>query len=278
MVSAAKQRPPRLGQDGAAHELESGNDYATDSKIARAFKDGPWCWQHKQVIRFIRDCFDQEKNMTSALAVYVALTELASDHQSETFTSTIRQIASKAGTSYRTAISVLKRFERLGLVAIQRNIIADSHEKAASTYTLLRLGNHCIRLVNQNDFQLPISSEEREESNKVSHITRARAPELFEQLQKAVTGLTFEQAMERLEDMLPDRDLKRHRAEYETFCRSKQRKPRITGFLKRLAKSEPEWQPAKATTPKPNAAYQARLRQSEKEGRAELGITEDAST
>jgi len=49
--------------------------------------------------------------------------------------------------------------------------------------------------------------------------------------------------------------------------------PPMRGLLRRLVKAEPEVQPAKPTTPKPNPEYQARLRQAVKEGRAELGIT-----
>lgn len=145
MHSAAKWKPPR-GLDGAAGKetTELVNVYPNDSQIASAVrdtKDGPWCWQSKHVLRFIRDCFDDTNTVSSAIAIYTSLTEIASDHQSETFTCTIREIASKAGTSYRTATSVLKRFERLGVVAIQRNTIAGSKENAPSTYSLLRLGN-----------------------------------------------------------------------------------------------------------------------------------------
>ena len=63
----------------------------------RKIADRPFCWQSKEVLRFIRDCFDATNNIASALAVYVSLTEKASDDQSETFNSRIRDIAAKAG-------------------------------------------------------------------------------------------------------------------------------------------------------------------------------------
>jgi hypothetical protein len=115
---------------------------------ARNIKESPFCWQSKRVLRFIRDSFDESNNVASALAVYVSLTENASDHQSETFDSRIRDIAARAGVSYRTANDVLHRFETLGIIAIRRNAIGNTKQRAPSTYTLLALGNGCPTLGN----------------------------------------------------------------------------------------------------------------------------------
>jgi hypothetical protein len=117
----------------------------------RKIADGPFCWQSKEVLRFIRDCFDATNNIASALAVYVSLTEKASDEQSETFNSRIRDIAARAGVSYKTATSVLHRFEKLRIIAILRNKIENTQENAPSTYTLLGLGNDCPTLGNDQE-------------------------------------------------------------------------------------------------------------------------------
>jgi hypothetical protein len=130
----------------------------------RKIKDGPFCWQSKKVLRFIRDCFDETNNVASALAVYLSLTEKASDTQSETFDCRVRDIAARADVSYRTAMNALLRFETLGIISIRRNCIANTKERAPSTYTLLRLGNDCPRLGNgRKQPSLPRKIEESPE-------------------------------------------------------------------------------------------------------------------
>jgi len=138
----------------------------------RNIKDGPFCWQTKQVLRFIRDCFDTSNSVASALAVYLSLTERASDEQSEQFDCMIRDIAGRAGVSYKTAANVLRRFGVLGLIAIQPNKIKGTQENAPSTYTLLRLGNHYPRLGNQRvQASLPRKIEESPEESEQARRT-----------------------------------------------------------------------------------------------------------
>jgi hypothetical protein len=72
----------------------------------RSIKNGPFCWQSKEVLRFIRDCFDSNNSVASALSVYLALSEKASDEQSEQFDCRIRDIAARAGVSYKTAAEI----------------------------------------------------------------------------------------------------------------------------------------------------------------------------
>lgn len=136
----------------------------------RKIGDRPFCWQSKEVLRFIRDCFDATNNIASALAVYVSLTEKASDEQSETFNSRIRDIAARAGVSYKTVTSVLHRFEKLRIIAIQRNKIENTQENAPSTYTLLRLGSDCPTLGNdQEPASLPRKIEQSLEQSLRTH-------------------------------------------------------------------------------------------------------------
>ena len=128
----------------------------------RNIKNGPFCWQSKQVLRLIRDCFDESNNVASALAVYASLSEKASDKQSETFDCRIRDIAARAGVSYKTAANVLRRLEALTIIAIRRNKTSNTQENAPSTYTLLRLGNRFPTLGNGS---LPVSLPKRIEES-----------------------------------------------------------------------------------------------------------------
>ena len=107
----------------------------------RSTKDGPFCWQNKNILRSIRDYFDATNNVSSALAVYVALTEIASDNQSEVFDRRIGDIATRAGVSYKTASKVLHRLESLSIIAITRHKVCGMNENAPSTYRLLGLCN-----------------------------------------------------------------------------------------------------------------------------------------
>lgn len=111
--------------------------------LQRCTKDGPFCWQNKRVLRRIRDHFDNTNNISSALAVYTTLTEIASDEQSETFQRRILEIGARAGLSYKTTAKVLYRLEALSIIAIRRNKISGTLENAPSTYSLLGLGNEC---------------------------------------------------------------------------------------------------------------------------------------
>ena len=61
----------------------------------RAINDASFCWQHKAALRLIRDSFDAAKTVSSAIGVYVALTEIASDEQAEVFVTTHAWIALK---------------------------------------------------------------------------------------------------------------------------------------------------------------------------------------
>jgi len=137
----------------------------------RKIGDGPFCWQSKPVLRLIRDHFDQTNNVTSAIAVYVTLTEIASDMQAESFDRRIGEIAARAGVSYRTAAKILTCFEKLSIIAITRNKISGTNENAPSTYTLLMLGNGFPTFGNQSDSRsLPRSIEESlKQSSRKSH-------------------------------------------------------------------------------------------------------------
>ena len=145
---------------------------------ARAPGDGPFCYQTKAALRLIRDYFDATGNVSTALAVYVALSEIASDEQSDVFDTTTGHIAKYAGLSARTAGPIVTSLAALGLVNIKQNtvpgFIPDSRIKAPKTYQVLSLRNHCVAFVRQisKKRDLPISEESLEESSEESPETR----------------------------------------------------------------------------------------------------------
>jgi hypothetical protein len=77
-----------------------------------------FCWQEKAVLRQIREAFDLTHNVSSALATYVALTEIASDKQSDSFTTTEAWIARQSGLSVRTVSDRIKVFVEMGILGV----------------------------------------------------------------------------------------------------------------------------------------------------------------
>ena len=111
------------------------------TQCKRTLKDGPWCWQNKHVMKQITETFAETNKAPSARSVMVALTEIASDEQSETFTVSKALIAHKAGVSVKTAERMLAGLEQLGVVQITRDLCEPSPGagaiKSPNTYTLL---------------------------------------------------------------------------------------------------------------------------------------------
>jgi hypothetical protein len=106
----------------------------------RAATDGPFAWFSKSALRKINETFDESGRATSARSLYVALCELASDNQSDSFVVPIRVIATRAGLAPRWAGQLLTSFEALELVSIQRKS-GKGELKLPSTYTLLPMRN-----------------------------------------------------------------------------------------------------------------------------------------
>src|SRR5262245_52995997 len=119
---------------------------ANDGIQPRQTKDGPWCWQSKAAMKTIADVFDATQDIASASSVYLALSEIGSDEGSHSFTLPIKQIADRAAVSYRTAASILTRFEVLKLIAVERHYVEGTKERAPNAFTML--GNGCRTLGN----------------------------------------------------------------------------------------------------------------------------------
>jgi DNA-binding Lrp family transcriptional regulator len=119
-------------------------------------------WCDKAIMRRIRERLEDS---ASALCVYVALCEIASDEAKEEFTATQAHIAAKAGLGVRTVAKRLQDLDGLGVITM-----CTPELKAPSRFTLLSstgnrcrtIGSECGTIGNRVRNQLP-TVEEREE-------------------------------------------------------------------------------------------------------------------
>lgn len=117
--------------------MEDTTPTASKSSRRHATKEGPFTWQAKAALRRIRETFDSLTFLDQAIAVYVTLTEFASDAQAETFTRRRREIAERSGVSLRRVQDILKLLKSAELVDWHQNQGASGkQELSPSTYTL----------------------------------------------------------------------------------------------------------------------------------------------
>lgn len=98
----------------------------------RSTRDGPFAWQSKAARRRIRDAFDAAGSVASALSVYDALTEIASNEQSETFRAAHAYVAGLAGVSAPTVKRIFPVLREIGLIHVETPAL-----RAPSVITLL---------------------------------------------------------------------------------------------------------------------------------------------
>jgi hypothetical protein len=97
----------------------------------------PYLWIEKPSVRRIREAFEHTTFLDQALAVYLALCELASDRESPTFTESKRNISARSGVKERRAAEILNRFKAIGLLSWTQNTISGTKELGPNTYSLL---------------------------------------------------------------------------------------------------------------------------------------------
>src|SRR5688572_7960564 len=117
----------------------------------RQSSDGPFCWQSKAARRRIREAFDATNNVATALGVYDALCEIASDAQAETFTTTHAWIQRISGVGVSTIKNHLGVFSELELLRICTPAL-----RAPSTYILISVSQRLT-----NDSQPPANVSQR---------------------------------------------------------------------------------------------------------------------
>jgi hypothetical protein len=89
----------------------------------RSIDDGYWCWANKGTLRYLRGELHARriKHTSSYLAIYHALTEIASDERGDTFFCTQREIAKRAGCATSTSNKALSILEEIGVIEIVRS-------------------------------------------------------------------------------------------------------------------------------------------------------------
>jgi DNA-binding MarR family transcriptional regulator len=111
--------------------------------MLRDIRRAPFCWQDKHALRILRAHYDGErlKQRATALAVYLALTELASDqYQQDRVEVVHRAIWEATGTSESTVKRYLKEFVEIGLIAVEHRKL-DQEISLPNIYTLLTPGS-----------------------------------------------------------------------------------------------------------------------------------------
>lgn len=94
-----------------------------------------WCWQDKDILDLIRENFKGQR-LTTALAVYLSLTELASNNSSDEFTAYFSQIAKLSGKSIPTIKSYSNEFIKIGILK-KKNRKVDGKTNLSNEWSLL---------------------------------------------------------------------------------------------------------------------------------------------
>ena len=109
-------------------------------------KREPFCWLEKRKLRKIAEVFAEGRlgSLVAARSVILALSEIASDKQSDTFAAATLYIAHRAGVTPKTVQRTIKTFKRLRFLHVQPR--SENGLKVANEYTLIR-GNVAMGLI-----------------------------------------------------------------------------------------------------------------------------------
>jgi len=104
----------------------------------RKFREKPFCYQDKDILRLIRKKNSNKPRQNEILRqIYFTLTEIASDRGNNRFSASMKEIASYSGFSPWTIRRHLPILVEYGAILI-RQVIVDK-EQSANEYTLLSL-------------------------------------------------------------------------------------------------------------------------------------------
>ena len=126
-----------MSADRDAAEL-AGQLAISPQALEEPIRSEPWCWLEKTKLRMLSDVFGEGGcgSLVSARSVMLALSEIASDKQSDTFTAATSYIAQRAGVAVKTVKRMTKTFKKLGFVIIRPR--SANGLKIANQYTLIR--------------------------------------------------------------------------------------------------------------------------------------------
>ena len=134
----------------------------------------PFCWLGKRQLRMIADAFAQGKigALAAARSVYLALSEIASDKQSDTVIIATLYIAQRAGVTSKTVRRVTKILKQLGFLKMQGR--SANGLKLANQYTLVRSSGSIDRIYPSLDKETAMTLPTREECIEESKESTAR--------------------------------------------------------------------------------------------------------
>ena len=133
----------------------------------------PYCWQSKAARRIICEHFDGDSFGASCLGVYAALTEIASDEESETFTTQQSHIAKKACLGVSPVKKALKELRELAVIAYQTPKL-----RGPITFTLVAIGPTLVttrRTLAKSRNRRPLATVE-EHKEKSLEETKEKSP------------------------------------------------------------------------------------------------------
>ena len=144
----------------------------------------PYCWQSKEARRHIREKMNGHESTSSLLSLYDAMTEEASNQESEVFTVGQPYLGALSGLSARTVQRLEPLLEEFGVVQIQRPKL-----RGHNTYKLITFGQGVVTL-RHNDLTLrrgrirgscrPVERTEKEQRKTKKDANRERFdPSLF---------------------------------------------------------------------------------------------------
>ena len=134
----------------------------------------PFCWLEKPKLRNLAEVFAEGRlgSLAAARSVILALSEIASDKQRDTFPASTSYIAHRGGVSSKTVQRTIKILKQLGFVHVQPR--SENGLKVANEYTLIR-GNTPMRLIYPSLGKASKSGlRTREESSEESRESTAR--------------------------------------------------------------------------------------------------------
>jgi hypothetical protein len=101
-------------------------------------KREPFCWLEKRKLRKMAEVFGEGRlgSLVAARSVMLALSEIASDKQNDTFPAATSYIALRAGVTSKTVRRMVKILKRLRFLRVQPR--SENGLKVANEYTLIR--------------------------------------------------------------------------------------------------------------------------------------------
>ncbi len=168
---------------------ETGMETLRSNKTSRR-----WCWQDKDILSRIRENFKGQR-LTTSLAVYLSLTELASNNSSDEFTAYFSQIAKLSGKSIPTIKSYSNQFIKIGILK-KKNRRVDNKTNLSNEWSLLTPSvnnnyptstSNTYQISDRNDYQLLEENElEKDNQNEVKSFKKSEG---YKKLREKVSSL-----------------------------------------------------------------------------------------